>query len=285
MDIKVNDIQMPQEEYIEVKKLAYNYYEQYKNLTRREQEVFLNSMKELDTPIKTLILKNTLIFPDTKELLAMSSGRMGNYLQKLYPDEVSQNGSSIILKQVEYSVFGTQQLVADGILSVMEDKQYAPEDIGIGRYKELKEEALKCFKEFFELNLSQKTSFIQSCTDDWNYEDKIQLATLLLPNDIALMNEMEEYPLVKIASKYKLPIEILEFKKSEYELHNTRKIIETNGINYNFKNKPLGHDEMDNSAMGEIWDQTFYNDIKENFVYTINSKLSKMYGKEEVKRK
>lgn len=30
MDIKVNDIQMPQEEYIEVKKLAYKYYEQYK---------------------------------------------------------------------------------------------------------------------------------------------------------------------------------------------------------------------------------------------------------------
>lgn len=285
MAIKLNEFDIPKKEYINIKKLAYEYYEIYKNLSRKEQRNFLHNIKELDSPAKTLILKNTLIFPDTEKLLTTPQGKLNKYLKYLLNDEPEIIENSIMGKQLEYSMQNTQQLVAEGTLLVMEEKQYAIEDIGIKKYHNLKQEALSNYSCFSKLALSKKLELLEGCIGDWNYEDKIQLSTLLLPNDAELMQEMNGNTLEEIASKYKLPVELLEFKQQEYELQDTQTLIQMGKLKNNFRNVPLDYDEKNDFIIESVWNQSFYKSIQKELVKGINSKLTNMYKSHEVKTK
>lgn len=284
MNIKINDIKLQDEDYIKVKKIAYEYYETYKKLSKKEQKNFLDNIK-MNSPVEEMVLKNTLIFPDTEQLLSISQSRLLNHLKRLARGESHIEETNVLMKTFEYSLQNTQQLVADGLLSVMEEKKYAAEDIGVTKYLRLKNEALKCYPYFYEVELSKKYEFIENCAANWSYEDKIQLSTVLLPNDAELMVELENYSLVELSEKYKLPVELFIFKKQEYSLQDTKSLIETKKIKSQYNNLPLDYDEMDNSIVDKLWDQRFYKDVKIALVCNINNKLSKMYFKEDVKRK
>ena len=68
MNFQINESKIDQDRYIELKQKAYDYYRQYNSLDRVLRKSYIDALPEMDTPFETMLVRNTLLFPDTEVL-------------------------------------------------------------------------------------------------------------------------------------------------------------------------------------------------------------------------
>ena len=102
MSIKMGDTSLSEERYIELKKLAYDYYDKYNELDRVSRKDFLDSIPSLNTHFEDLIVRTTLLFPDTEDLLKISKGSLHNVLKEIANNEDGITNEDVLAKIVEY---------------------------------------------------------------------------------------------------------------------------------------------------------------------------------------
>ena len=278
MNLKLSEAKLEEDEYIRIKRIAYNYYEKYKNLDKKMRREFLNSLPELDLPIKTLIVKNTLLFPDTVSLLKMPKGKLLGHLLKLSQQIDGVENINVSAKQLEYLLQNPQKLVAEGKLSVMEELNYPKECISDKEYLILKKEALAHHNNMFELQLIEKDRLVEKCLEKNSYQTKIQLATLLIPNDKLFMEELEHNSMEQLSGKYRVPVELIEFKQQEYINQDTKKILEQGKLPTNVQNRLWFSSNFDDGVVDILWDQSFYRNVENDIIGKINDNLANMYS-------
>ncbi len=279
MSLKINsESKIAQERYIELKQLAYNYYEQYNSLDRRSRKSFLDALPEMNTPYETAILRNTLLFPDTFELLVTPKGALYRVLNKFTKDNDDITKEDMMAKYLEYSVQHTPNLVKEGLLKVMDNINYPDNSINDKDYISLKEEVLGISDQFMSLSLQKKVKFILKCTEEEDYQAKIQLSTLLIPNDILLMKQLKESSISELARLYGVPTSVIEFKKEEYEKQDTSTLIAQGKISTSNFTLAWYKDRIDEGMINQIWDQSFYHKIEMEYISNANKALENMFG-------
>ena len=263
--------------YIEIKKMAYGYYAQYNSLDRPSRKHFLLALPELENSYATAILRNTLLFPDTEELLSVSNGHLYGVLKKISENEDNIQPGDAFAKSVEYANQRTRQLIQNGTLQVMEGLKYPDNSISEKEYLSLKKEAVDVFKDFVELDLNKKVRFICSCCQEVNYQAQIQLATLLIPNDKMLMAQLQTNSIEELAQYYRVPESMINFKKIEYDRQDTIELIKEKKLSENKNTLPWYKNLIDDTLILEMWDQGFYKSIENDHIDRANKHLSKMY--------
>lgn len=237
MDFKVEDFKIDEERYIQIKQKAYGLYEEYIKLDKKERKDFLENLtKEFSEPSNELtlaeqyILRNTLLFPDTSVLINCTGGELQQILYKIYNNEDYIERSDVTAKFIEYSNCNTRMLVAEGKLNFMDKYGYSDYSISDREYTSLKNEALLYIEDFKKLPLDKKEKFILNCCGYESYQEKIQTATILIPNDVRLIEQIKGASVSDIASFYSVPESLIEFKLNEYEKQDTRGLIQAGKI-------------------------------------------------------
>lgn len=280
MNFKINDeSKIPQERYIELKQKAYNYYEQYNSLDRKSRKSFLDTLPEMSTPFETAILRNTLLFPDTEELLMAPKGALYRVLNKITNENDDITKEDMMAKYLEYSMQQTQILVKKGFLKVMDNISYPDNSINVRDYISLKKEALDISDQFMNLSLRKKVRFILRCAEEKNYQSQIQVSTLLIPNDTLLMKQLEGSSINQLANLYGVPSSLIEFKKEEYEKQDTSSLITQGKFTPSNLTQPWYKDGIDEGMINQIWNQSFYQKIEQEYISNANSALENMFGK------
>ena len=277
MNVKIGDTHISEERYIEIKQMAYKFYEEYNKLDRVSRTKYLDALPKLNTPFENLILRTTLLFPDTPAVLKTSRGAVYNIFKTIAANEDNITNDDLMAKRMEYSTQKIHQLIQEGTLKVMEEPTYPDHSISEKEYISIKEDAIQASKEFTSVDLPRKKKFIESIAADTSYQTNIQLATLLIPNDVQLMQEMTQYSDERLAGKYKVPVKLIEFKKHEYEYQGTKNLIEEQKITRVTTNKIWFQSELDDRILDGIWDQSFYRGIENNQFKSIEQTLDKMY--------
>lgn len=226
MDFKVGDFEISEEQYIEIKQTAYKYYDEYIKLDKKERKSFLENLPKTNNPAEMFIIRNTLLFPDTSILINCTRGELQHILDKVMNNEDNVERQDVMAKSIEYSRFNIKKLVSEEKLTVM-DKYGCPDySISDREYISLKTEALKYVREFQNLSLEEKEKFILNCCSRESYQEKIQTATMLLPNDMELMYQLRGNSTSDVANYYSVPECLIDFKVTEYEKQNTKGLIQ-----------------------------------------------------------
>lgn len=275
-----------QERYIELKEMAYRFYEEYNSLDRQARRSYLEVLPQFDNPVENSIIRTTLLFPDTLELLTAKPAELSKMLKKQGSDLDDATGRDLVFKVNEYQLMGTYQLVTDGKLKVMDELKHEDCSIIEKVYLSLKNEALEARDEFLKLDLSQKVKFVKSITEDINYNTQIQLATLLIPDDAKLIEQLKRNSVADLATYYKVPESLIEFKKDEYSMQGTKTVIPKFKISKT--STPLSKlwykDDLEADLIPKIWDQSFYRGIETEHMNNIEADLSKIYAKPTTKK-
>lgn len=279
MSIKMGDTSLSEERYIELKKLAYDYYDKYNELDRVSRKDFLDSIPSLNTHFEDLIVRTTLLFPDTEDLLKISKGSLHNVLKEIANNEDGITNEDVLAKSVEYSTQRVKELINEGKLKVMERIKYPETSISEREYVALKKEALKYRKAFLGLSIVKKSEMIEECAKDASYQECIQLATLLIPNDSKVISMMKNHSNLEIADKYNVPVSVIEFKRHEYNYQGTEKLIEKGLFEKSQDDALWNSSDLDDSFIDAIWDQSFYKGIEEEQQQQVTKNLVKIYSK------
>lgn len=279
MSIKMGDTSLSEERYIELKKLAYDYYDKYNELDRVSRKDFLDSIPSLNTHFEDLIVRTTLLFPDTEDLLKISKGSLHNVLKEIANNEDGITNEDVLAKSVEYSTQRVKELINEGKLKVMERIKYPETSISEKEYVALKKEALKYRKAFLGLSIVKKSEMIEECAKDASYQECIQLATLLIPNDSKVISMMKNHSNLEIADKYNVPVRVIEFKRHEYNYQGTEKLIEKGLFEKSQDDALWNSSDLDDSFIDAIWDQSFYKGIEEEQQQQVTKNLVKIYSK------
>lgn len=279
MSIKMGDTSLSEERYIELKKLAYDYYDKYNELDRVPRKDFLDSIPSLNTHFEDLIVRTTLLFPDTEDLLKISKGSLHNVLKEIANNEDGITNEDVLAKSVEYSTQRVKELINEGKLKVMERIKYPETSISEKEYVALKKEALKYRKAFLGLSIVKKSEMIEECAKDASYQECIQLATLLIPNDSKVISMMKNHSNLEIADKYNVPVSVIEFKRHEYNYQGTEKLIEKGLFEKSQDDALWNSSDLDDSFIDAIWDQSFYKGIEEEQQQQVTKNLVKIYSK------
>lgn len=279
MSIKMGDTSLSEERYIELKKLAYDYYDKYNELDRVSRKDFLDSIPSLNTHFEDLIVRTTLLFPDTEDLLKISKGSLHNVLKEIANNEDGITNEDVLAKSVEYSTQRVKELINEGKLKVMERIKYPETSISEKEYVALKKEALKYRKAFLGLSIVKKSEMIEECAKDASYQECIQLATLLIPNDSKVISMMKNHSNLEIADKYNVPVSVIEFKRHEYNYQGTEKLIEKGLFEKSQDDALWNSSDLDDNFIDAIWDQSFYKGIEEEQQQQVTKNLVKIYSK------
>lgn len=279
MSIKMGDTSLSEERYIELKKLAYDYYDKYNELDRVSRKDFLDSIPSLNTHFEDSIVRTTLLFPDTEDLLKISKGSLHNVLKEIANNEDGITNEDVLAKSVEYSTQRVKELINEGKLKVMERIKYPETSISEKEYVALKKEALKYRKAFLGLSIVKKSEMIEECAKDASYQECIQLATLLIPNDSKVISMMKNHSSLEIADKYNVPVSVIEFKRHEYNYQGTEKLIEKGLFEKSQDDALWNSSDLDDSFIDAIWDQSFYKGIEEEQQQQVTKNLVKIYSK------
>lgn len=286
MNVKVGESRISEERYIEIKQMAYKFYDEYNKLDRVSRKKYLEALPKLNTQFESLILRTTLLFPDTQDVLKTSRGAVYNIFKTIASNEDNITSEDLMAKRVEYSTQRIHQLVQEGTLKVMEEPTYPDHSISEKEYINIKEEAINASKEFPSIDLFKKKKFIELVALDNTYQTNIQLATLLIPNDTQLMDDINNYSVEQLAEKHKVPVKLIEFKKYEYEYQGTENLINEGKITKVTTNKVWFQSELDDRVLDGIWDQSFYRGIENNQFKSIEQTLDKMYtGLSKIEKK
>ena len=275
-----DELNISEERYIEIKKMAYQYYEQYNSLERPYRRKFLDALPDLDTRMETDILLCTLLFPDTKALISLGKGGLMSALGKQAKADDNITSHNVTTKAFEYAVFKTKELIDAGKLKFMDEISYPDDSIPDKEYVETKETALKVLERFNELSLMDKSKIIQQACTTNTYQAKIQISTLLIPNDLLLAKQLQKNSIEDIAAYYKVPVSVIEFKKEEYEKQATFMLIDDGKLSLIKSNRVWHHDiygQMD--LINGLWDQSFYKEIENSAYEKINSSLKGLFDK------
>lgn len=278
MNFQINESKIDQDRYIELKQKAYDYYRQYNSLDRVLRKSYIDALPEMDTPFETMLVRNTLLFPDTEELLTTPKEALYRVLNKFARDNDFITKEDMMTKYLEYRMQDTQDLVKTGLLQVMEDISYPDNSISNREYLFLKEEAMEISDEFQNLPLSKKVKFIVQCCEDSDYQTQIQLSTLLIPNDQLLINQSNKYSDDELASYYSVPTSLINFKKEEYNKQDTLELINEDKLLQPKSNHFWYKDGVDDGMISKIWTQKFYREIEQEYIARANVALDKMFG-------
>lgn len=274
-----DEFNISEERYIEIKEMAYQYYGQYNNLERPYRRKFLDALPGLNTRAETDILRCTLLFPDTEYLLEIPKGKIYSELAKMANQDDNTTTHDVTIKTFEYSMFNVRELVANGKLKVMDEISYPEDSISDKEYIETKISALKVIPQFYELSLMEKVKLIGKACQTDTYQARIQIATLLIPNDRLLMQQLSNNTVEEIAKYYKVPTSVIEFKQDEYGRQGTDMLINDGRLG-EFKLRRVWHkDPLDNELINKLWDQSFYASIENEAYQKINSSLEGLFAK------
>lgn len=264
--------------YIEIKKLAYGYYEKYNSLERVSRKSFLDALPPLNSALEACILRNTLLFPDTEELLCTKTkGELMDVLVKIAENEDNIEKSNIMEKASEYNKQKTKDLIQEGKLKVMDKISYSDDSISQREYISLKEEALMFHEEFDNMSLKKKVQVIGICCEEENYQAQIQLATLLIPDDARLMRGLKTHSEEQLAAYYKVPVSVIRFKTIEYDRQGTSDLLENGKMLTIDATGSWPGISADDEVISGIWDQSFYKEIENKDLKKAENHLSKMY--------
>lgn len=269
--------------YIEIKRIAYSYYEQYNKLDRRSRKSFLEALPELESQMETAILRNTLLFPDTEELLMTPKGKFKRTLNLIADNEDNITSKDVTYKSLEYGSQNIHKLIEQGQLKVMEGLKYPDHSVSEKEYLSLKRESLSYVREFFDCELAVKVKLIADCINETEYQQLIQVSTLLIPNDRVLMEQLSKASIEELANYYKVPVAVINFKVEEYNRQDTKELFEE-GIMQPIKMSRLWYKSpIGDEALETIWDQNFYKEIEESQLSQANKLLSNMFSSFEKK--
>ncbi|MBQ7137280.1 MAG: hypothetical protein IJO43_04825 [Bacilli bacterium] len=279
MGANKQETNISEERYAEIKKTAYKYYQQYNLLPRCDRKSFLDSLPKLNTEEEDAILRCTLLFPDTEDLIGLDRARFFPSLLKMGKQDDNVTFKDVVFKSKEYSIYNTRELIRSKKLQTMDELSYPDQYISDKEYIETKVLALDVVSRFCELSLPEKAQIVtQACQTD-TYQAKIQIATLLIPNDMLLMQQLENNSIEEIANYYKVPSSVIEFKMEEYDTQRTSMLI-NNGSFGEFKSVRVWHREsLDTSIIANLWDQSFYQGIENDAREKINNSLEGLFGK------
>jgi len=279
MSINRQETKIDENRYIEIKNMAYKYYQQYNLLSRRDRKAFLDSLPKLDSKEEDSVLRCTLLFPDTEGLITANREQFFPILSRMGKCDDNISFRDVVFKQQEYSTYNTKELIASKKLQTMDELSYPDEYISDKEYIETKVLALDFVPQFYELSLPQKAQLIEQACETDTYQAKIQVATVLIPNDVLLMQQLETTPVEDVANYYKVPLSVIEFKIKEYNTQRTSILINNRSL-VEFKSGRVWHKEsLDTTLISSLWDQNFYQGIEKNAQENINNSLEGLFGK------
>lgn len=270
---------LPKEEYVEVKRLAYTYYEQYKNLTIEEKTQFIDDLPSLNNQVKDEIVKNTLLIPDTKELISAASKHLYSSVEKVTTTLPSVTQEQMTSKMLEYRANNTHKLVEQGILMTMEESN----SINEKTYLEIKTVQQKIHEIMKAKPLNMQRHIIGEYITDQSYEGKIKLATLLIPNDQKLMQELTTFSIEELADKYKVTPGVIEFKQEEYTRQNTEELIAKGKMPKPTTTRLWYQSELDDDIIRYLWPkENAHLDKEEAFhIKYVREQLSPVFKEKE----
>jgi hypothetical protein len=274
------DFNISEARYIKIKRMAYEYYKDFNSLDRPYRRKFLDALPDLDTKTETEILLCTLLFPDTSDLIELGTGELMAELGRRAKGDDNITMRNITSKAVEYSVLKTRELIRAGKLKVMDDISYPDDSISDKEYIQTKRSALKVMEQFTGLSLVDKCTLIQQACQTNTYEARIQISTLLIPNDLLLIKQLERNSVDDIAAYYKVPVSLIEFKQEEYEKQATSMLFEDGKLTEFKSNRIWYHDdssEMD--FVNGLWNQGFYQAVEDDVYEKIQSSLKGLFDK------
>ena len=279
MGLKINsESKISQERYIELKQIAYNYYEQYNLLDRNSRTSFLEALPEMDVPLETQVIRNTLLFPDTEELLMTPKGALFRALNEIAKDNDEISRQDMMTKNLEYNMQNTQALVEKGLLKVMDNISYPDNSISDREYISIKNKVLDISNQFMDLSLQEKVELILTATEKNDYRVQIQLSTLLIPNDDLLIKQLKESSVDELATYYGVPSSLIIFKKDEYDKQATSTLIAESKLPASQLTRPWYRDELDDGIINKVWDQRFYQRIEQDYINKVNVALDKTFA-------
>lgn len=275
------------ERYIELKEMAYKLYEEYNLLDRQSRLSYLDALPEFDNPIESEIIRTTLLFPDTEEFLTSDQKAFSRVLNRIAREQDDINARDVTFKIFEYQMMGTQKLLSDGTLKLMDSLSYPDCSITSRDYLALKNEALEAREVFLKQSLDEKARLIESVAQDNHYHYQIQLATVLIPDDKELMAQLARSTATDLAAHYKVPESLIEFKKAEYSMQGTERLIPK--FKMEKVTTPLSKlwykDDLDTDLIVGLWDQSFYKGIEDEKMARITTSLSKLYDDAPTKKR
>jgi len=275
-----DDFNINVDRYIEIKQMAYQYYEKYNSLDRPYRRKFLDALPDLETKTETGILLCSLLFPDTSDLIELGNGELVSELSRRAKNDDNITFHNITTKAVEYSVLNTRELIKSGRLKVMDPISYPDDSITDREYIQTKKSALKVVEQFTELSLIDKCTLIQQACQTNTYHAKIQISTLLIPNDLLLMKQLKHNSVDDIATYYKVPVSLIEFKQEEYAKQATAMLFEDEKLIEFKSNKVWYHgDSSGIDLIGDIWNQGFYQGVENDAYQKIQSSLKGLFDK------
>ncbi len=125
IQLQPTDFNILQEKnYIVLKYIAFEYYDKCKDMMPKERYDFIKKIPKYSRAVFNVIVENSLLFPDTKQLLMCKSSDEREIVLKQmaqaygYNDDIAINN-----KLLEYEVFNTPALFNDGKLTPMVDPQ------------------------------------------------------------------------------------------------------------------------------------------------------------------
>ena len=280
-----DDFNISEERYIEIKKIAYEYYRTFNSLGRTYRRNFLDALPDLKTKTETEIVLCTLLFPDTSDLIELGNGELVAELSRRAKDDENITFHNITSKAVEYSVLRTRELIKEGKLEIMDDISYPDNSIRTKDYIHTKKLALDVVEQFAGLSLVDKCTIIQQACQTNTYEARIQVATLLIPNDLLLIKQLEKNSIADIAAYYHVPVSLIEFKKEEYAKQDTKTLLEDGKLTQLKPNRIWYHNDSSETAfINGIWDQSFYKKVEHDAYENIQSSLKELFDKPITKR-
>lgn len=268
-----------EDRYIEIKKLAYTYYKEYSLLDKSSRRNFLIALPKLNNSFEDDILINTLLFPDTKKLISLEGGQLQNALGRIVRNEDIITAHNIITKVMEYSSLNTKALIQTGKLEFM-DEISLESSVDYEEYKELKKSAITKLDEFNDLSLGQKTNLIIEASKIDTYQARIQLSTMLIPNDRMLMKQLKTASIADVASYYMVPESLISFKIEEYNKQGTETLL-NDGMLPEVKSSRLWYrDSLADSMemINKLWDQSFYRRVENSNITKVNDVLDDLFG-------
>lgn len=271
-----DDVNISEERYIEIKKLAYKYYEEYKKLDSYSRKQFLKTLPMLSLQFENNILINTLVLPDTEYLVNVKKDKLISTLSQIAKNQDDITDINITAKLIEYSKFNTKELIQNGKLKIMDEINY-DNCINVKEYKELKNSTIDFMQEFYELPLRKKVKLINKACKTETYQAQIQVATLLIPNDNVLMEQLKVSSVSDVADCYKVPESLINFKLEEYNRQKTELLIQDGSINKVKYNRVWYKDLFDDSIIDRLTNQSFYQSIENNHISTVNDTLEVMF--------
>lgn len=270
-----------QERYIELKNDAYELFDKYNSLERPARWDFLDALPKFNNYVEDLIVRTTLLFPDTEELLmATNSTEFNKLLNDIARTQDDVRAQDVACKIFEYQMMGTRNLVQDGKLKVMDNLSYPDCSVSRRIYLELKNEALEGREEFLKLSLNKKAQFVELISEDINYNTQIQMATVMIPGDNELIQQLKKCSVAEVATYYKVPESLIQFKQEEYAMQGTKLL--TSKFKIPKDSTPFSKlwykDDLDADRLSAISDQSFYKGVEDSCLTRIEMALSKIYA-------